>query len=222
MLNFFQTDSVDRSCDILVYGPSGTYKSRMIATLPDLERVFLISSTKGTLSLRHHKIDGCMVSKLADVKAALDFFREDKDKGRFDWICLDSASDIAEVIITEKLKKLPQLQAYNEAQRDMAEAIRDFRALTDRNIYMTAHHRLIEKTMSHLPAMPGQQLGPKLPYLFHEIFAMRSMPDEHGVERVVCQTTNGEGYNAKDESGALDLYEEPDLAQIVNKIKENN
>ena len=68
-LNFFTTDDTDSTyVKILAYGPSGSGKTHAIATLEDLSKAFIISAEKGTLSLKSHKIGGCIVDSLDEVE----------------------------------------------------------------------------------------------------------------------------------------------------------
>jgi len=66
--------------------------------------------------------------------------------------------------------------------------------------------------------MPGNKLGPPLPYLFDEVFALRVEEAQDGSLYRVLQTSRDIMYEAKDRSGALDLYEPPKLHHIYKKI----
>jgi hypothetical protein len=67
--------------------------------------------------------------------------------------------------------------------------------------------------------MPGQKLGPQLPYLFDEVFHMGVASDPQGKKYRYLQTEADLQHDAKDRSGLLDAYEAPDLTAIFNKIR---
>lgn len=67
------------------------------------------------------------------------------------------------------------------------------------------------------PSMPGKKLGPNLAYFFDAVFAMRVKQTDEGITRALQTTTDGQ-WTAKDRSGALATFEEPDLEKILNKI----
>ena len=57
------------------------------------------------------------------------------------------------------------------------------------------------------PMMPGQQLGPQLPYFFDEVFHLDVGKDAQGQDIRFLRTRLEMSYDAKDRSGALDAYE---------------
>ena len=72
------------------------------------------------------------------------------------------------------------------------------------------------------PMMPGQKLPQQIPYLFDEVFAMRVEKDAEGHPSRWLQTGPDIKYTAKDRSGALELFEAPDLSTIAAKIRGDN
>jgi len=77
--------------------------------------------------------------------------------------------------------------------------------------------------MAHLHFMPQCfreiKTWQEISYLFDEVFALRVETDENGNLYRVLQTGRDRNYDAKDRSDALDLFEEPNLKKIKNKIK---
>jgi hypothetical protein len=70
----------------------------------------------------------------------------------------------------------------------------------------------------YYPSMPGQKLGQGLAYYFDEVFALRVEKDADGNPYRALQTSRDFNYEAKDRSGALDMFEPPSLAAIAAKI----
>ncbi|MEL0153241.1 MAG: AAA family ATPase, partial [Halieaceae bacterium] len=160
------------------------------------------------------------VTSLAEVQEAYRFLTESDEAKGFRWVCIDSLSEIAEVVLAQEKKasKDPR-RAYGELQDRMAQLIRAFRDLP-RHVYMSAKaERLQDENGAMLwnPSMPGQKLGQSLPYYFDEVFALRAKQVEDEVRRAL-QTGSDGVWTAKDRSGALAQFEEPNLETILNKI----
>jgi hypothetical protein len=67
----------------------------------------------------------------------------------------------------------------------------------------------------------GSKTGRELPGIVDQVITMQHVAFEEGGDPVrcfVCQQPNPMGYPAKDRSGRLDLYEKPDLGNLISKI----
>lgn len=206
---------------VLVYGMAGAGKTRLSATTGG--RPIIISAESGLLSLRDVDIPVIEVQSITDVHAAYEYLASSAEGQQFDWICLDSISEIAEVVLgyEKKTNKDPRA-AYGQLSEQMNDLLRAFRDLPGRNVYMSAKLERIkdENTGAVMfgPSMPGQRLSQALPYLFDEVFALRAEKDSEGVLQRALQTQPDFTYQAKDRSGALDMFEAPNLAAIAAKI----
>ena len=61
-------------------------------------------------------------------------------------------------------------------------------------------------------------MGERLPFFFDEVFALRAEKDPEGLvsRALMC---DGDGlWLAKDRSGKLDTWEEPNLGKIIKKM----
>ena len=86
---------------------------------------------------------------------------------------------------------------------------------------MTAKVERILDDSNHLlysPAMPGQKLGAALPYLFDLVCPLRVEKNRDGELARWLQTGNDGSYVAKDRSGLLEMFTEPNLAAIKAQI----
>jgi hypothetical protein len=205
---------------ILAYGLAGSGKTRLCATAPN---PVIISAESGLLSLREFDLPVIEVTTIAQVHEAYQFLAESDEGRQFATVCLDSISEIAEVVLAaEKKATRDPRQAYGALQEQMADLLRAFRDLPGRNVYMSAKlERSKDETtgaMLYAPSMPGQRLGQSLPYLFDEVFALRVEKDSEGQPTRWLQTQADFQYAAKDRSGALDAFEAPDLGAVINKI----
>jgi len=206
---------------VLVYGSAGAGKTVLCGTTGG--KPLIISAEAGLLSLRHLDLPVLTVKTIEDVHEAYRFVNESGEGQAFDWICIDSLSEIAEVVLnTEKKKVADVRQAYGALQEQMADLIRAFRDLPERNVYMSAKMERVKDEMTgamlYHPAMPGNKLPQQLPYFFDEVLALRVEQDADGKAQRWLQTSPDLQYQAKDRSGALDMYEHPDLSTLSAKI----
>jgi phage nucleotide-binding protein len=225
---------------ITVYGAAGAGKTSLCATTGG--KPVILSAEAGLLSLRHHDIPVIEVSTIADVTEAYQYLQSSAEGKQFDWVCLDSISEIAEVVLAaEKKQTRDPRQAYGALQEKMYELIRAFRDLPERNVYFSAKmltekvdivetrttgtlttNQVVGTRLTHGPSLPGTKLGQALPYFTDLILAMRVEPDADGTPSRWLQTQPDDSFVAKDRSGALDPFEKPDLAAIAAKVRNPN
>ena len=220
-MKFISTkDYATSGIKMLVHGQAGIGKTCLCASLPN---PIIISVESGLLSLASLNLPAIEVSSLDDLREAFRWAKKKKKAKDFDSICLDSVSEIAEIILSdEKGKEKDPRKAYGNMQDMMMDLIRNFRDLPDKNVYMSAKQERIQDDNNRLlfgPSMPGQKLAQQLPYLFDEIFAYQIVKDQNGVPQRILLTQPDGISQAKDRSGKLDMWEEPDLGKIIKKIR---
>ena len=205
---------------VLAHGPAGAGKTTACSTTE--APTVIISAEAGLLSLRHLDIPVIEVANLSDVQEAYVFVQTSADAKDFEWVCLDSISEIAEKVLSYEMAQTKDpRKAYGELQAQMMDLLRAFRDLP-RNIYMSCK-QIREKDEGtgatlYVPSMPGAKLGQQIPYLFDEVFALRVEKDQEGSVSRWFQTGRDLQYEAKDRSGALDLFEPVNLEHIAKKI----
>jgi phage nucleotide-binding protein len=201
---------------ILIYGLSGVGKTTIIKTL---SKVIVLSAEGGLLALQGEDVHFLEITDMDSLKEAYGWVYENPD---YDSIALDSISEIAEVVLAaEKKKAKDPRAAYGAMQDQMNEIIRAFRDIPNKNVYFSAKLEKAQDEMGRIlysPSMPGNKMGQALPYFFDEVLALRAEKTDEGVVRML-QTVNDGVWAAKDRSGKLDEWEEPNLTNIINKIK---
>jgi len=206
---------------VLVHGPSGSGKTRLCATTGG--KTLIISAEAGLLSLRGTDIDVFEIKNVDDLRTIYAHLLTDKV---YDWICLDSISEVAETVLAAELKvnKDPR-KAYGELAATVSELIRCFRDLP-KNVYFSAKQDRVKDDVTGQvffgPSAPGQKLGASLPYFFDIVLALHNWKDENGVIQSGLQTQRDDRFEAKDRSGALSLAEPADLSKIYAKIINTN
>lgn len=205
----------------LVHGPAGVGKTTLCSTTG--ESTVIISAESGLLSLRGHDIPVIEIKTLEQLYEAYDFVVNTEQGRSFKWICLDSISEIAEVVLNyeKKAAKDPR-QAYGALAEKMTDLIRAFRDLPGRNVYFSCKQERAKDEQSgamlYYPAMPGNMLKQGVGYFFDFVFALRVEKDADGNPTRWLQTSRDYNYEAKDRSGSLEMFESPDLAAIAAKV----
>jgi len=220
-------DTLDaRGLKFLAYGASGSGKTRLIGTLPG--KVLIASAEAGLLSLASlPDRKRLQVVEISSIDGLREVYTHVKREGGYDWVVLDSISEIAEVCLTEhKTKTKDPRQAYGAIQDDVGAILRAFRDL-DCGVYFSAKESKEKDDatgrVSYGISMPGAKLGQQIPYLFDEVLRLIIVDDKDdagNVEKVRWLQTANDGRSvAKDRSGLLDPFEEPDLGAIAAKIR---
>jgi len=218
-------DVVDsRAPKILVYGGAGVGKTTLIASLRG--KMLILSAEAGLLSLAGADIDADVV-EVTSIEALRAVYAELRaDAHGYDWVVLDSVSEIAEVVLSaEKAKTKDPRQAYGALSDEMVKIMRAFRDLAC-GVYFSAKLASTKDEttgrVSHSIGMPGAKLGEALPYLFDEVFRLVVIDEDDGnggkvASRYLLTATDGKSV-AKDRSGKLEAYEPADLGAVVAKI----
>lgn len=204
----------------LVFGRSGAGKTLLCATAP---APVIFSAESGLLSLRRFNLPYHEIKTMNDLVEAYRWSLSSGEARQFATICLDSISEIAEVVLKNELAKTKDpRKAYGEVLTQTLNIVRDFRDLPGRNVYFSAKEEYSKDEttggMFYMPSMPGNKLGQQLPYYFDEVFRLSSVRDQQGKEYSVIQTRADNQVIAKDRSGALDTFEPPNLTHIFMKI----
>lgn len=201
----------------VVYGASGTGKTRLCATLP---RPLILSAEKGTLSLRRENLPVWEIATLSDMREAVTFLAQSSAAKNFDAVCVDSMSDVAQITLADALKKNKDpRKAYGDYANEYMDMLRFLRTLKEKHVYYVAKESYDKDEMTggsrFAPMMPGRQLSLEVPYLVDELFRLIVSPDG---TQTALQTRATAVVVAKDRSGALDFYEPPNLGAAFAKM----
>lgn len=215
------TAYVDTGIKVLVYGLGGVGKTFLTRTCP---APVILSAEGGLLSLRKENLPYIEISSYANLSDAYLWAINSKEAAQFQTICLDSISEIAEVVLTEEKKKTKDpRKAYGETQDQMLALIRNFRDIKGKHVYFSAKQEYtVDGTTAgkyFAPSFPGSKLAQQVPYFFDFLFCLQSFKDNEGKTVRYLRTVPDAQYVAKDRSGALAEWEEPNLTAIIEKVK---
>lgn len=201
---------------ILVYGQAGAGKTTLITTLPN---PIILSAEGGLLSIRDADLPFIEIGNMGDLKEAYSWLMQNSKD--YSSVAIDSISEIAEVVLNfEKKQAKDPRQAYGAMQEQMTDLIRAFRDLP-MHVLMTAKLEKMQDEMGRIlyaPSMPGNKTGQQLPYFFDEVLALRIEKDSDGNAWRGLKCHADASWQAKDRSGKLEEWEEPDLSKLITKI----
>ncbi len=208
---------------VLIYGMAGSGKTYATQTCPG--RVLVISAEAGLLSIKDATNVSVMeVNTAEQVYGAYKELNQGSLKGQFDTVCLDSISEISELLlIAEKAKHKDPRKAYGEVQESVTNLMRAFRDLEMHVVFLCKEDKVNnDGVFESGPKMVGTKLGQAITYFFDEVLALRVIDDNdtdgNPVQARWLQTRVGNGYVAKDRSGKLDAFEEPNLTKLIEKL----
>jgi hypothetical protein len=216
-INITSTKEQTSFIKMMVYGDAGVGKTSLIATAPN---PIIISSESGLLPLAGHDIPVIKIQSYEDLIEAYNYCISSD----YETICIDSLSDIAETILAVyKSEERDPRKAYGKLADDLLMAIRAFRDIEGKHVYMVSKQARLEDSdtgiCAYRPAFPGQQLNSNIPYFFDLLLCLRITKDDDGNTVRYLQTEADISHVCKDRSGKLNTIEEPNLENIFNKIK---
>ena len=211
----------DQGAKILVYGMAGAGKTYLARTAPG--KVLVISAEAGLLSIRDaQNVEAIEVKSAAEVVEVYEALRS--GKLQYDTVCLDSISEISELLLqAEKAKHKDARKAYGEVQESVTNVMRAFRDLQMHVMFICKEDKVNnDGVFEQAPKMVGTKLGQSITYFFDEVLALRVIEDADAegnpVQARWLQTRIGQGYVAKDRSGKLEAFEEPNLTKLIEKL----
>ena len=203
---------------LLVYGQAGAGKTSLIPSMPN---PVVLSAEGGLLSIREADVPYIEITSLESLYEAYEWV-SGPDGQQFDSVCLDSISEVAEVVLAHELKTNKDGRAaYGELNSKMASLIRAFRDLPGKHVLMTAKLEKSQDEMGRIlysPSMPGKSLTQQLPYFFDFCFPLRVERDADGNTQRALMTDSDGLWLAKSRSHHLEQWEAPDLGAIIRKI----
>lgn len=219
---------------ILIYGPSGSGKTTVSSTLPG--KILLVNAENGLLSISSGKdlavydltvdANGKDLPRDYRFEKLLHLLKEvlPKMTDKFDWLVFDSLTEISQNLV-EGLKKkypdrkdgLPMWGEYNELMVSFIKQLRDYRPF---NILLLALDSVDKDDTGKrfIGVDINGKVSSRVPALLDEVFYIKDFETQEGKKVKKLITSNYQNIIAKDRSGKLDQFEDPDLSKVVAKI----
>jgi len=220
-LKLTSTAQIVQYVNILCYGESGTGKTMLCNTA---HKPLILSAEGGLLSLAEFDLPVFEIDGRNQLNDAYDWLKSSKEaKDKYDTICIDSISEIAEILLAEEKASTKDIrQAYGTMAELMTITIRAYRNLPFHTYFTAKVKKVVDEqtgATSFMPSVPGQLLLNNLPYLFDEVLRLEigKMPTTKEKYRYL-DTIGDRRYIAKDRSGRLAPQEEPNLKNLIHKI----
>ena len=213
--------SSSQGVKLIVYGGAGTGKTVLCSTAP---QPVILSAEAGLLSLRKFNLPYILITDYKALEEAYLWVMKSNESKQFNTICLDSLSEIAEVVLTDlKSKTKDPRKAYGEVQDQVLSLLRSFRDMPQKHVYFSAKQEKLKDELTggfiYGPMMPGTKLPQQVPYFFDELFNLMVYQDPTTRQDIrALRTKKDFQYEAKDRSGLLDEWEVPNLSHIFDKI----
>jgi len=211
----------------IIHGPSGSGKTYSIATLPNHDKVLVLSAEAGLLSIKETAadIDGVVINNMDELREAYVFLSGPEGE-KYETVVLDSLSEIAQQVLSAEMERHKDgRKAYGELNEIMTNLVKSFRDLPGKNVLLICQQEKLQDEDGKIfygPSMPGKKLAQHLPYLTDLVACVRVRKDDDGyIKRAFQFTALDEEHLAKDRSGKLDDFEAPDWTAIFSKILNN-
>jgi hypothetical protein len=215
----------------LVVGPSGIGKTSLARTLPAPEsKILIISAESGLLCLAGTNIDVIEInpdSPMESIEEIYDALSTDEYKKKYDYLFIDSLTEIAQLIVSH-LKKDPHygqaknaLPLWGKYGELMTTIVKSYRDMSEYSVIFTCLDAVQKDGLEKIESfnLPGNQVKDNIKSWFDLVLFYKVYTDEEGNHIRKLVTDIAEAPLAKDRSGKLDAYENADLSEIINKIK---
>lgn len=202
----------------VVYGPPGSGKTPVLNTAP---RPVLLCIEPGMLSMRQSNVPTWAGFTPKHIDEFFDWVLKSNEAANFDTICVDSVSQMAEVILEEELgRNRDGRKAYGEMSRRVMKHMNGIFFAQRKHTYLICKQATVEDNAARMfrPYFPGQDLNVKIPHLFDVTMhlAVHNIP---GVgQHKAFRTAPSFDAVARDRSGKLNEFEPCDLTALFNKI----
>lgn len=216
----------------VIFGGPGSGKTPLMNTAP---MPVLLVTEPGMLSMRNSPIKHCRVATTyAEISDFLVWFFKSSEAKQFHTLGIDSISNVAEIILAEKLAAIKHgMKAYGAMSDSVMQICNSLFYMPEKHIVLIAKQALIENgkqtiiqdnTVSYEPIMqkrpyfPGKDLNIKVPHLFDNIMHLgeATVPGQPKPVRALRTKEITEVF-ARERSGLLNELEPPDLGYIFNK-----
>lgn len=213
----------DSDPKIIIYSDAGVGKTTMAGTLPG--RVLILSAEDGLRSLKLFQASERKRISVAEVKDTDDlkdaYGKLQSGALKFDWVVVDSISEIAEMMLREyKRKDKDPRQSYGKVDDHIVGMLTDFRDLPCGVLFIAKEH-VIKRQIGETEVdyynllLPGQRLTTNVPHLVDNVWRLIAK----GEKRFIITKNDGRS-RAKSRDGLEAVIDVSDgLGAVVESMR---
>jgi GTPase SAR1 family protein len=203
----------------LLFGGPGMGKTPLLNTAP---RPVLLAVEPGLLSMRGSNIPTFEAfNNYARIEGFFEWLFNSAEAKQFDTVGVDSISQIAEIVLAERLaKNKDPRKAYGEMSQKLMEYANGLYFMQNKHAYLIAKQTSADENgaIRKKPYFPGQDLNVKIPHLYDEILHLGKAMIPSVGEQIAIRTKETFEIMARDRSGKCAELEPPNLGQLFQKI----
>lgn len=202
----------------VVYGAPGTGKTPILNSAP---RPVLLCVEPGMLSMRQSTAPTWGGFTPKHIDEFFEWILKSNEANNFDTICIDSVSQMAEIILEEELQRNRDgRKAYGEMSRRVMRHMNGIFFAQQKHTYLICKQAVVEDTTGRQvrPYFPGQDLNVKVPHLFDVVMHLATHNIPGAGQHKAFRTAQTLDAVARDRSGRLNEFEPCDLTALFKKI----
>ncbi len=215
--------AVNLGVKAIVYGPAGSGKTPIINTAP---RPVMLACEPGLLSMRGSTVPTFIGATAKSIDEFFDWLFSSAETKNFDTVAVDSISQMCEIYLEEALtgkskggNKVHGLVAYGNMATEVLKQIERLYFMQYKHTYLIAKIENVTGALNNYvrPYYPGKQLPVLMPHKYDQILHLdiHNVPSVGQVRSFQCQSTID--VMARDRTGRLDMFEQPDFGALVRK-----
>lgn len=206
--------AINYGAKAIIYGGAGSGKSPVASTAP---RPFMMVCEPGMLSMTKFKFPAIPAFTVTEIDDRFAWIFGSNETKNFDTICIDSVSQMCEIIVTDELKKNKDgRKAYGELSRKVMDKLNGLYFMPEKHLYLICKQQVTEDNCKR-PYFPGRDLPIKVPHLFDFILhlGIQNVPGMGQVSAFRCNQAID--VLARARTGNLSDYEPPDFGKLIAK-----
>lgn len=198
----------------VVYSGPGLGKTPLLTTAPNPVICF---TEPGFLSVAKWQGPAYEAYTYARIREFWLWAIGSQEARQFHTFCVDSVSQIAEIILAEeKPKHKDGRKAYGEMFDKTMEIMNWIYFAKGLNALLIAKEDMKTEDNKFRPYFPGKELNVKIPHLFDSVWRLENVPTPKGIVRCM-RTRESQDAFARDRSGKLEEFEPADINHLFAK-----